>query len=309
MQHIGEKLAKPNLGDFVDQLRKRLPKLAGVEDMQIRAQMLDLWDAADCREKCFGCNDYAGCWREGDARGRVPFVTVADGRVQIERRKCDPYRVHEAREVQTQMLRDSGMSEKERKFTFDNFPEEQRRRHRRIYERAKQFAETFEEGAEMTGLYLHGPTGIAKTHLMLAVLNRLNDRGIPALFVRADKIIDQMREAIAKGGDPDAVLRRYQTAPVLGIDEFAQERKTDWSLERMQKLIDFRQMNDLSTWYTSNYGPTDVYQAHYHGDDIERIDAIRSRVYLSTAARMDGVDHRMMNLVDALGPEEDDTDE
>lgn len=54
MQHIGEGLAKPNLGDFVDRLRKRLPKLDEADETQIRTQMLDLWDAADCRDKCRG---------------------------------------------------------------------------------------------------------------------------------------------------------------------------------------------------------------------------------------------------------------
>lgn len=293
----------------VDGLRERMKELAAVSDEEIINHWEDLWEAAKCRRRCGGCfktkgpDGYLDCWMPEDIRGHVIKADVVEGRLVITRPICGTRLAYEARERQHSLLDDSGMTDEDRSYTFDNFPAEQERKHRKIVAYARDFADTFEIGQKRKGLYIFGTNGIGKTHLTKAVTNRLNERGVLAMFVRADKIIDQMREAIAKGGDPDEVLYRYQTAPVLVIDEFGQERKTDWSLDQIQKLVYERDRRGLPTWYTSNYQPTDVYEAHYRFPDTERIDAIRSRLFLAQLANMVGEDWRSRAIDETFWPE------
>ena len=286
-----------------EQLREKIPELAGVPKDVLAAHGADLFDAADCRIKCRNCDNFASCWREGDARGRVPKVTVTDGILRIEPVTCIPYRKHLADEQQARLRSFSGMTEDHKTFTFETYPKEQAERHRSIYQWALEIAETY-DGGRAKGLYLYGPTGIGKTHLMLAILNRLNERGVTSVFVRADGLLDRLREAIRADEDVDAVLERFATAPALGIDEFAQERFKEFGLESLLKILNARVQSGKLTLFTSNFHPAEAYERRY-SEAPQQIDALRSRLYqLATAARMTGEDWRLMNL-DALGPEEE----
>ncbi|KEO80839.1 ATP-binding protein [Tumebacillus flagellatus] len=306
MEHIGE-IEKPT-SNFarartIQLLRERLPKLADVTDAEINRYGGDLLDAANCLDRCRNCTGYAECWREELVKGYVTKYDVADGKIKLQQGvKCKPHLAHEAREQQERMLRVSGMTDKERGFTFDNFPVEQARRHRSILERATDLADGDGSG---TGIYFYGPPGIAKTHLMLAVLNRLNDRGILAVFVRADRMIDKLREAIKNDCEED-VLERYMTCPVLGIDELAQEpRLKEYGLECMIKILNYRAAAKLLTLFTSNFEPYRAYEQHYEKFP-EQIDALRSRVaLLSIPARMTGEDWRLNSYSEQLGPDEE----
>ncbi|PWK10193.1 AFG1/ZapE family ATPase [Tumebacillus permanentifrigoris] len=306
MEHIGE-IAMPTSGNFalartIQILRELLPELADIDDGVIRKRGGDILDAANCRENCRRCTDFAGCWRDDEAKGHVTILTVKDGEIKLQRGvHCKPYREQLNRESQERMLIASGMTAKERGFTFENFPEQQRKRHGDIL----QHAEGFLNGQSKSGLYLWGPPGIAKTHLMLAVMNRLNERGTLAVYVRADRMIDQLRDAIRFNGDVDAVQERYMTAPVLGIDEFAQERLTDYGLESMIKILNARAATGLPTWFTSNFRPDMAYERSYEKYP-EQIDALRSRVaLLAIPARMAGEDWRLNSYDLMMGPDEE----
>lgn len=306
MNHISaalpEKFLKQRNALF-DRLREKIPELAGLPNEVLADHGADLLDAADCRTKCRNCESFAGCWREGDAKGRVPKVTATGGTLQISPVTCNPYRNYLAEEQQARLRSLSGMTNDHKAFTFSNYPQDHAARHRNIYKRALELAETY-DGVRAKGLYLYGPTGIGKTHLMLAILNRLNQRGITSVFVRADGLLDRLREAIRADEDVDAVLERFATAPALGIDEFAQERFKEFGLESLLKVLNARVQTGKLTIFTSNFHPAEAYERRY-SEAPQQIDALRSRLYqLATAARMTGDDWRLMNL-DALGPEEE----
>lgn len=307
MEHISNALPKgfqERLQAERQKLRDRLPKLAGVPDEAIAKMAGKLYDAAECRERCHGCIDFAGCWREGEGRGRPASLRFENGMPQVAYVECGPFKTHQAEEQQRRLLQLSGMTAGDMAFTFDNFPVAQRDAHLTIYNTTLTFAEQYDGISKGVGLYLQGPPGIAKTHLMLAAFNRLKERGILAVMIRADALIDQLRDAIRRGEDKEAVLQRYIDAPVLGIDEIAQEPLTDFSLQAWLRLLSARLRDGKPTWFTSNFLPTDAYKRHYKDENAEQIDALRSRLYqIATLAVMVGDDHRQSNLRNTLGPE------
>jgi primosomal protein DnaI len=305
--YLGDRV-RDDKESHIAQLKILLPELARVPDDAIVTRRGDLYEVAKCRRKCDGCkgaDGFLSCWRDGDARGTPYKLEVVDDEIRITQPICKPHLAFLHRQKQDALLKQSGMTADDRAFTFENYPGQQLEKHRRIFEWAFNFAEHHQIDEQGQGLFVFGPPGIAKTHLVLAITNRLNERGIPAIFVRTDNLIDQLRHAIASRQDVDEVLERYMTAQVLVLDEFAQERVKDFSLESILKILNARMRAKLPTFFTSNFVPTMVYQKHFDAYS-EQIEALRSRLLaLAIPAKMVGEDHRLNSIDLALGPDGD----
>lgn len=78
------------------------------------------------------------------------------------------------------------------------------------------------EGEEKLGafnpIYLHGPSGTGKTHLLMAISQRLNQKGIVSLFVRAGTFTEHVVNAIRSGAMKE-FRKAYRHVDVLLIDD------------------------------------------------------------------------------------------
>ncbi len=132
---------------------------------------------------------------------------------------------------------------------------------------------------------------------MLAVLNRLLERGVQALFVRSDSVFDRMRQMVAEGADLDGFLDTCATVPVLGIDEFAQERANEFTMEKLFRIINHRFHAKLPTWFTSNFAPPEIYRGKDGADILDTVAPLRSRVMqMGKMARITGEDARQRHI-------------
>lgn len=245
---------------------------------------------------CEGCRGYPVCGKEGDLRGFTQALDRYGANLTVGVHRCQPYQDEQLRVRIERYAAISGVLKQDQTFRFANFPDEQRHKYPKLIRFAEEFADTFEAGQTGPGLYLFGPPGVGKTHLLLATLNRLHERGVPCLFVRSDSIFDRMRHIIADNGDLEPLLETYATAPLLGIDEFAQERANDFTMEKLFRIINHRFHAKLPTWFTSNYAPPDIYRKH--GSDLmDSVGPLRSRIMQMTKmGRMDGEDARQRGL-------------
>ncbi len=117
------------------------------------------------------------------------------------------------------------------------------------------------ESPKRKGFVFSGKNGVGKTSLVVAVANHLLETGRPVVYVRLDDFWSALRERFnqkasyeyAEGADDEAdVMRLYQRAPVLIIDEFTPDKLTDWRLNVTHQLINYRYTNDLPTLITTN---------------------------------------------------------
>ncbi|QSO53315.1 ATP-binding protein [Alicyclobacillus curvatus] len=278
--------------------RRHIPQLEewGVTDEQIAAQRATLLEYIRQQSICSSCRGFASCGKEGDMQGFVQTLEQYGPTLTVGVRRCRPFLDARVRSSVNRWHEFSGALKRDGDFLLTNFPQEQRRKYPKMFRYAVDFAEAYEPGQATPGLYLFGPPGVGKTHLLLGVLNRLQERGVPALFVRSDSIFDRMRHVIADNGDLEPLLDAYATVPVLGIDEFAQERANDFTLEKLFRIINHRFHSQLPTWFTSNYAPPDIYRKN--GVDVhDSVPALRSRVMqMVKLARVEGLDARQRNL-------------
>jgi len=139
------------------------------------------------------------------------------------------------------MRRKSGLGPSGWKMTFENFePCEGKKL-------ALRSAKSFDPDSD-TGLVFYGPTGVGKSHLGCAIVNRSIEGGIFARFLRTVNIPKENTEEVEKLSDPDDV-------PVLVLDDLGSEKGTDRALECLYSIIDGRAWNRVPIVITTNYKP------------------------------------------------------
>lgn len=115
--------------------------------------------------------------------------------------------------------------------------------------------------------------GVGKTHAAYAVGAEAIESGAT---VAAWSMLD-LNDALRPGGDPDA-YQWAQITDLLIVDDMGRERITDWTLERLQGLLDARWREQRRQLVTTNLdGP--AFLARYGQPVVDRIrDASRAVV-------------------------------
>ncbi|KKL45166.1 hypothetical protein LCGC14_2358380 [marine sediment metagenome] len=136
------------------------------------------------------------------------------------------------------------------KMTFENF--EMYVEVKEAYQLAKKMAD---EPGVLRWLGLIGQNGNGKTHLAVAICKAWIDAGFPARYAFVSLLLDELREGFKKEDAENSYegkFRYYCNIPLLLLDDFGTESKTVWVQEKLDTLIDYRLMNNLSLIVTSN---------------------------------------------------------
>lgn len=165
-------------------------------------------------------------------------------------------RVDELRAQRAKALRRMSNLEVLGRFTFETFePEGQglspdrQKNLRRAYELARTYARQPEGWLVMRGGY-----GSGKTHLAAAIANVCLEQGTNVLFVTVPDLLDHLRAAFAPLSDQtyDERFEQVRMAPVLILDDLGTEYSTQWALEKLFQILNYRYMSRLPTVITTN---------------------------------------------------------
>lgn len=103
-----------------------------------------------------------------------------------------------------------------------------------------------------TGLVLSGKRGTGKTHLAVAVAIYAMKHGRSAKFRLVNELLNEIRRVVAENGDYFSVIQRFKEIPCLVLDDLGKERTTDFSLDAMYDIVDYRYRHELQTIITTN---------------------------------------------------------
>jgi len=108
-------------------------------------------------------------------------------------------------------------------------------------------------------LFLVGKYGSGKTHLAASIANRAMEKGRGVHMATMPDLLEMLRQ----GYQDKAVAnfeQRWQMLcemPLLIVDDLGSERQTDWVLEQLYRLINWRYEQRLPMVFTSNLDPRD----------------------------------------------------
>ena len=144
------------------------------------------------------------------------------------------------------------------------------------------------------GLLFMGPVGVGKTHLSVAILRGLMEKGTPCLFYEFGSLLKEIQcsyNPVAHTSELKVLAPIYE-AEVLVLDELGASKPTDWVRDTMMQIIGTRYNEKKLTIFTTNY--LDVRRAPNEETLEERIGVrLRSRLYeMCKTVRMEGTDFR-----------------
>lgn len=105
------------------------------------------------------------------------------------------------------------------------------------------------------GLLLTGDTGAGKTHLAVAAMKALLDRGHECLFFDYQNLIDRIRSGwdSTMGTADREAYRQALECEVLVLDDLGSQRPIDWVMDTVTSIITFRYNHKKPLIATSNH--------------------------------------------------------
>jgi DNA replication protein DnaC len=144
------------------------------------------------------------------------------------------------------------------------------------------------------GLLLTGPCGVGKTHLSVAILRGIIEKGVPCLFYEFGALLKDIQssyDSASRTLESD-VLAPVCEAEVLVLDELGAVRPTDWARDMMTQIVGRRYNDRRLTVFTTNY--TDAPGRPSDETLEDRIGVrLRSRLYeMCRTVVVEGEDYR-----------------
>lgn len=144
------------------------------------------------------------------------------------------------------------------------------------------------------GLLFMGPVGVGKTHLSVAILRGLVEKGIGCLFYEFGSLLKEIQDSynsVSKTSELKVLAPVYQSE-VLVLDELGASKPTDWVRDTMMQIINTRYNDRRLTIFTTNYA--DARRNEKEETLEDRIGVrLRSRLFeMCRTVQMDGEDYR-----------------
>jgi DNA replication protein DnaC len=159
---------------------------------------------------------------------------------------------------------------------------------------------------DRTGLLLVGPSGVGKTHLSVAALRRLIEKGIPCLFCDYRELLKRIQNSYnpsVQATELELLTPIFETEVVL-LDDLGAVKPSEWVWDTVSLILNSRYNENRTTLITSNFedgpcarvdsveGPRRASREETLGDRIG--ERMRSRLFeMCRLVQLDGRDYRV----------------
>lgn len=145
---------------------------------------------------------------------------------------------------------------------------------------AKDFTEKCINKNQKNGFIITGKSGVGKTHLATAILNKLTEKDMLVLMGRLilllDVIKDTFKDFLSKEKD---IIELYSKVDMLIIDDLGTERIRSWALEKLYTIIENRNENKLPIIVTTRFNKESLLDRFCQSEDEELSEAVIQKLY------------------------------
>lgn len=141
------------------------------------------------------------------------------------------------------------------KANFDLYPEGYKVKARRAFKYVREYCDKLCKQRNGHGLFIHGETGTGKSYLLACVANYLADKMTVRYLVYAD-FLDELRATFGSRrgeGTEQQLVDMVRNAEILLLDDLGVERPTEFALQYLAQIIDYRYRNKLPLLVSSNF--------------------------------------------------------
>jgi primosomal protein DnaI len=150
------------------------------------------------------------------------------------------------------------------------------------------------------GIYLYGPFGVGKSHLMGAAARKLAERGIASLMVYTPDFFRELKDSFSDNSVQQKIDVLKQV-PVLILDDIGAETLSPWARDEiLGAILQYRVSENLPVLYTSNYNYDELQEhlSYSQKAGMEQLKAMRimERIrYYTDDHKVDGSNRRIRN--------------
>ena len=106
-------------------------------------------------------------------------------------------------------------------------------------------------------LYIYGPPGVGKTHLLQAVANEYTSKGLSAICLSSNQFLEEMIEAIRNGTNVE-FREKYHQVDVLLIDRLQYISGKEATQEELFNIVGKRLLDHKQTVFAGNVHPSQI---------------------------------------------------
>ena len=145
----------------------------------------------------------------------------------------------------------------------------------------KSYSENFNKNSG--SFFFTGGTGLGKTHLSLAVMNKVTEKGYSVFYGSADNIIKQMEKERFGRSNGD-IEEEIENADLLIIDDLGTEFKTAFSETAVYQIINNAILNGKPMIISSNLSITEL-EERYGQRVVSRLNSFEVVNFIGTDIR------------------------
>lgn len=240
-----------------------------------------------------------------DCEKAVAYWAEYDAKVQAEKEEQRRRDEQDAlRHRIDSMLGKSGMSARRQGVTLDRLIITDD--NREIIEDVKRYCEKFMEylmppgkmiapKVAKNGLWFSGEMGAGKSTIAAGIANTLIvDYNIQSIMMTMVDMLAELRDTYdSDNGITDSqLISLYRDVPLLVIDDLGTEKPTEWGLDKLYEIVNYRYENFMPTIVTSNYNVDTIIKRMTIGGDkikpakiIDRLQSMTSSMPLKGSWR------------------------
>lgn len=170
-----------------------------------------------------------------------------------------------------QVISNSLMNNKSRKFTLDNW--DHSIANENLFKVAKNYIDKFTKMKEdNNGILLHGSAGNGKTYFSACIANALMEKLVPVICVGAIGLTERISQGKRNWGNDGifTVLNTLENADLLIIDDLGTEEDTKWTRSMIYQIIEKRNSMNLPLIVTTNISLEEL-QSRYDDRTYSRL--------------------------------------
>ncbi|PLR98102.1 primosomal protein DnaI [Bacillus sp. T33-2] len=242
---------------------------------------------------CGNCESLSNC--KNMIQGYEPKLVLNGNNIDIKYDRCHKKVLHDERQKHERLIQSIFVPKEILNASLTDMDIDPGRL--KAIKAAKDFVKNYSPGAKQKGLYLFGPFGTGKSHLLGALANELAKKQVSSLLVYVPEFFREMKSAIGDHTVSEK-LEIIKKAPVLMLDDIGAETMSGWGRDEvLGTVLQFRMMENLPTFFTSNFDLTGLehHLTHSQRGEEEQLKAARimERIkYLAVPVKVDGRNRR-----------------